>query len=85
MEDMAAVYRFVLNNSEAGRETVLVTKDMLNNMGITEEQLMSDAKEIAPKIRPVVIQGMNEVMKEKWGKKNLKKLIFQIRETKFCF
>ena len=32
MEDMAAVYRFVLNNSEAGRKTVLVTKDMLNNM-----------------------------------------------------
>ena len=74
MEDMAAVYRFVLNNSEAGRETVLVTKDMLNNMGITEEQLMSDAKEIAPKIRPVVIQGMNEVMKEKMGEEEFEKI-----------
>ena len=74
MEDMVAVYRFVLNNSEAGRETVLVTKDMLNNMGITEEQLMSDAKEIAPKIRPVVIQGMNEVMKEKMGEEEFEKI-----------
>lgn len=85
MEDMAAVYRFVLNNSEAGRETVLVTKDMLNNMGITEEQLMSDAKEIAPKIRPVVIQGMNEVMKEKMGEEEFEKIDLPNEENEILF
>lgn len=85
MEDMAAVYRFVLNNSEAGRETVLVTKDMLNNMGIIEEQLMSDAKEIAPKIRPVVIQGMNEVMKEKMGEEEFEKIDLPNEENEILF
>ena len=85
MEDMAAVYRFVLNNSEAGLETVLVTKDMLNNMGITEEQLMSDAKEIAPKIRPVVIQGMNEVMKEKMGEEEFEKIDLPNEENEILF
>ena len=85
MEDMAAVYRFVLNNSEAGRETVLVTKDMLNNMGITEEQLMSDAKEIAPKIRPVVIQGLNEVMKEKMGEEEFEKIDLPNEENEILF
>ena len=36
-------------------------------MGVTHEQLRADALENSPEIRPVVIQGMNEVMKEMMG------------------
>lgn len=47
MEDMAVVYRFVLNSEEQGRASVLVTNQMLDTMGITAEQLHKDAMDIA--------------------------------------
>ncbi|MBQ3795980.1 MAG: hypothetical protein II842_06800 [Butyrivibrio sp.] len=67
IEDMAIVYRFVLDSSEDGRSSILVTNKMLENYGITAEQLHNDAMEIAPEIRPAVIQGMSEVMAEMLG------------------
>ena len=67
MEDMAIVYRFVLDSSDDGRSSILVTNKMLENYGITAEQLHSDAMEIAPEVRPAVIQGMSEVMAEMLG------------------
>ena len=67
MEDMAVVYRFVLESNEDGRASILVTNDMINRMGVTHEQLRADALENAPEIRPAVIQGMNEVMRELMG------------------
>ena len=42
-------------------------KDVINRMGVSHEQLRSDALENSPEIRPVVIMGMNEVMKEMMG------------------
>lgn len=67
MEDMAVVYRFVLESNEDGRASILVTNDMIDRMGVTHEQLRADALENAPEIRPAVIQGMNEVMREMMG------------------
>ncbi|KSV60564.1 DUF5688 family protein [Acetivibrio ethanolgignens] len=67
MEDMAVVYRFVLESNDAGRASILVTNDMINHMGVTHEQLKADALENAPEIRPAVIQGMSEVMREMMG------------------
>lgn len=67
IEDMAVVYRFVLESNDEGRSSILVTNDMIDRMGVTPEQLKSDALENAPEIRPAVIQGMNEVMKEMMG------------------
>lgn len=67
MEDMAVVYRFVLESNEDGRASILVTNDMIDRMGVTHEQLRADALENAPEIRPAVIQGMNEVMRELMG------------------
>lgn len=67
MEDMAVVYRFVLESNEDGRASILVTNDMIDRMGVTHEQLRADALENAPEIRPAVIQGMNEVMREIMG------------------
>ena len=64
MEDMAVVYRFILDQSDSGNGTILVTNQMLEQYGITKEQLRADALEIAPEIRPAEIRGMLEVMNE---------------------
>ena len=67
MEDLAVVYRFVMESSEDGRASILVTNNLMDRMGVSHEQLRADALENSPEIRPAVIQGMNEVMKEMMG------------------
>lgn len=67
LEDMVIVYRFVLDNDEDGRATILVTNNLLDNYGVTAEQLHADAMLNAPKIKPAVIQGMKEVISEMMG------------------
>lgn len=64
MEDMAVVYRFVLDQTDSGNGTILVTNQLLDQYGITNEQLRADAMENAPAIRPSEIRGMSEVMSE---------------------
>lgn len=66
IEDMAVVYRFVLS-SDDGRASILVTNQLLENMGVTPEQLHADAMENAPQIKPVGIKGMSEVLAEMMG------------------
>ena len=67
MEDMAVVYRFVLESNEDGRASILVTNQLLDSFGITAEQLHADAMENAPQIKPVEIKGMTEVLAEMMG------------------
>ena len=67
MEDMAVVYRFVLSSDDDGRASILVTNQILENMGVTPEQLHADALENAPQIKPAEIKGMSEVMAEMMG------------------
>ncbi|MCR5204892.1 MAG: DUF5688 family protein [Lachnospiraceae bacterium] len=67
IEDMAVVYRFILQSDEEGRASILVTNQMMDTMGITHDQLRQDALENAPKIKPLVISGMSEVMMELVG------------------
>ncbi|WP_334195851.1 DUF5688 family protein, partial [Muricomes intestini] len=67
IEDLAVVYRFVLESNDNGRSSILVSNDLIERMGVTPEQLKADALENAPEIRPAVIQGMNEVMREMMG------------------
>ena len=71
IEDLAAVYRFALNSGEMGKgmaASILITNRMIDMMGITHEQLKNDALRNAPKIRPAVITGMSELMKDMMGK-----------------
>ena len=68
MEDMAVVYRFVINSDETGRASILATNDMINAMGVTPEQLHADALENAPQIRPAQSTGMSEVIAEMMGR-----------------
>lgn len=67
MEDMAIVYRFMLNNHNGEQASVLVTNTILAQMGITPEQLHADALKNAPEVKPLVIQGMSEVLVEMVG------------------
>lgn len=67
MEDMAVVYRFVMESDESGRASILVSNDLLDKMGVTPEQLHADALENAPELRPAVIKGMSEVMMDMMG------------------
>ena len=67
IEDMAVVYRFVLDYDDQTRASVLVTNQMIENMGITHEQLHADALENAPQLKPLEIKGMAEVVAEMMG------------------
>lgn len=67
IEDMAVVYRFVLESNEEGRASILVTNQLLDKYEVTPEQLHADAMENSPEIKPAVIQGMTEVMVEMMG------------------
>lgn len=67
MEDMSVVYRFVVEDQEDGRASILVTNNLMNQYDITAEQLHADALQNAPEIKPAVIQGMSEVMMEMMG------------------
>ena len=62
MEDMAVVYRFVLDSSEEGRATILATNQLIETMGVTPEQLHKDAMENAPELKPAIIMGMSEML-----------------------
>lgn len=67
MEDMSIVYRFEMESDENGRATILATNQILETMGVTAEQLHADAVENAPRIKPMEIKGMSEVLSEMMG------------------
>ena len=67
MEDMAVVYRLILDQDSEGRSSVLVTNDLMEQFGITHEQLHDDAMVNAPEIRPSEIRGRSVVMTEMMG------------------
>ena len=78
MEDMAVVYRFVLDSDSDGRGSILVTNQLMDNYGITADQLHEDALRNAPEIRPLVIEGMAEVLAKQMGVEDLEMLGFNI-------
>ncbi len=64
IEDMAVVYRFIVEKNENGTASILANNDLIERMGVTYEQLRNDALETAAENRPAVIQGMYEMLKE---------------------
>ncbi len=74
IEDMAVVYRFDVRDIVGEGATVIVTNKMLDNYGITADQLHEDAVKNAPEIRPIVIQGMAEVLAKQMGVEDLEML-----------
>ncbi len=64
LEDMSIVYRFLITSNDEGRASVVINNNMLEQMGITPEQLHADAMLNSPELRPAVIQNMVEVLTE---------------------
>lgn len=62
IEDMAVVYRFNLRQTPEGTASILISNNMLENYGITQEQLHADAIENTAMQHPVSIRNMNEVI-----------------------
>ena len=71
LEDIAVVYRFVLNDDESGRGTILVTNKMLEDYGVSADQLHEDAMKNAPDIKPAIIRGISEVLGQQMGVEDL--------------
>ncbi len=67
IEDMALVYRFELEQNDRGTSSILVTNNMLQNYGISEQQLQADAMEAAVKNHPASLRNMNDVLGEMLG------------------
>lgn len=67
VEDIAIIYRFVLKEDNGGRNSILITDNILKTFGISEEQLFRDAEETAPVQNPLIIQDMYEVVKGLMG------------------
>lgn len=74
IEDMAVVYRFVLQDVGQGPSSILVTNQMIENYGVSPEQLHEDAVKNAPEIRPMVIEGMAEVLAKQMGVEDVEML-----------
>ncbi len=74
LEDMAVIYRLVLDKDNSGNGTIVVTNDLMNQFGITQEQLHADAMANSPVIRPSEIKGMSEALFEMTGKELVPKV-----------
>ncbi|WP_278308266.1 DUF5688 family protein [Butyrivibrio hungatei] len=61
IEDMSVVYRFELTQTDEGRTSVLVTNRMIEQYGITAEQLHVDALSNAQEFKPIVIESMANI------------------------
>lgn len=64
LEDLAAVYRIALGETENGNATVLITNEILRNYGITQDQLHQDALDAAQHTMKYSIRSMDEVLRE---------------------
>lgn len=64
MEDLAVVYRLVLESNDDGRTFALVTNELLELWEVNHDQLKADAMESVPQNRPAVVYDMMDIMKE---------------------
>jgi len=74
MEDMAVIYRLDASDIAGQNASIVVTNQMVDSYGITPEQLHADALKNAPEIKPVVIEGMAEVLAKQMGVEDLEML-----------
>lgn len=59
--DMSVMYRIVLDNSENGLSSVIVTNGLMDMYKTTEEELFSLAKENTKNILPYTVETMSEM------------------------
>lgn len=66
-EDLACVYRFVLDVKDNQSSSILVTNKMLDTYGISPAQLRADALRNSPERFPYSIRSMQQVLCEMMG------------------
>ncbi|MCR5182275.1 MAG: DUF5688 family protein, partial [Clostridia bacterium] len=67
IEDIAVVYRIDVSDSRHQNATVLVTNQMMDQFGITPEQLHQDAVASQAAHKPPTLKNMSEMMAEMSG------------------
>ncbi|MBQ7536309.1 MAG: hypothetical protein IJT43_11930 [Stomatobaculum sp.] len=67
LEDLCAVYRFDLCCLGCPDSSILITRSMLEDYGITPEQLHSDALQYAPLLHPASFRKLHDIIKENGG------------------
>lgn len=63
MEDLAMTYHIAADISGEGVASTVVSYSLMNQLGISQEQLKADALENSPKIFPPKVQSMSEMMR----------------------
>ena len=67
IEDMSLVYRMQIDQNETGTSSVLITNAMLENYGVTLDQLHQDAMDAAVINNPATFRSMQEVLSDLMG------------------
>ena len=60
--DLAITFHIVVEENEAGRASAIVTNSMMENFGVTRNQLYKDALENSSFIAPVMIDNLGELV-----------------------
>lgn len=64
LEDLSIVYRLMVDDGPEGMASIVVNNDILEQLGVTPEQLHEDAMKNSPELKPVKIASMAEVLME---------------------
>lgn len=62
--DLAIVARYILEEQQDGRMSILIRNEHLAGWNIDKEQLLADAKESSPAISPMVLEKMGDAMRK---------------------
>ncbi len=64
LHDMAIVYRFLIESGDDSIATMRINNRLMEYMGVSEEELYADALEYGPKIRPMEIMSLADMLKD---------------------
>lgn len=67
IKNMALVFRIETECNAEGHSSALISKPLLEQYGVTEDDLFEDALKYAPKNEPAIIKPITEVMKDLTG------------------
>lgn len=62
--DLSIIYRWIVGHDESGLQSIVIKNDLMEELGLTEEQMFKLAVENYKRLLPPTIRSMNEVMRE---------------------
>lgn len=82
LEDMSVVCRFCLAEKGDDVTTVMINNAMVDEMGITAEQLFEDAERIAPQVNNPVVLNISQVLNQMSGQNVFEDVPLWVASTK---